>query len=138
MIFNALQSGVSAYSTDKRVVISDVQYVEGTNVFIPRNERLLREFELLLGRVGIHRVPWKPVALTAASTPGLILSGRIAVDSPRFDLFPSRRDVGIVIYKVTTSTNSDLLFCPERLPNGTYHLRAIGETNDLAIIRVGL
>jgi len=76
--FLARQSEVSAYSTDERVKIYDVRYSsEGTNVFVPRNERLMRECERLLDKVGIRRAPWKRPPVTVPG-PSLILSFGVA------------------------------------------------------------
>ena len=144
-VFSTRQSGVSAYSTDERVKIYDVRYIsEGTNVFVPRNERLMRACERLLDKVGIRRAPWRrpPVTVLGHS---LILYGRFHQCITELWLYPSgdqawreRQAWGgnKSAQKFAWSTNSDFFFWPVRLTNSTYYLREYEETNNLVIIRV--
>jgi hypothetical protein len=147
-IFTVPKKGVSAYSTDKRVVIYDAQYSEGTNLnysYVEPASRLKYKFEGLLGKVGIRRLPWKrvfPVVIFAPGLgPALVVYGRIEVSYESLELVSdSGKSLPLIHSPLQTPNyaraNSSFYLWDYALTNGTYHLRAMGETNDLAVVRI--
>lgn len=144
--------GIRAYSKDKRVRISDVQYLgenERYYSFIPPSLRLRLKFENLLGKIGIHSLPWKRFtpAVTVFPTPGptLVVYGQIEISDCVLKLVSDRGDVLFLSstetpfqprYTNNAAGSPGLFSCDSALTNGTYHLRCGEETNDLAVIEL--
>ena len=148
---------IRVYSVDKRLTIYNASYFSGTNVdysYLPFGQQLKFQCQRLLRILGVKYKPWerdpaRPLRV-GGQGPALVIYGRIeGGDSRQFEVvtdsgapvnpwvrFPSPS--GLV-----SKTNLFLwqydLFHPGldlRLTNGLYRIRHIGETNDLALIRV--
>jgi len=147
-VFSTPQSGVSAYSTDRRVKIYDVRYFASD--FDYRYLSLWRQpqyqCQRLLRVLGAVKFPWKTVYPDelGGSGPALVIRGRISGgDSTKFDLVQEGM-VGDRLAGVYSLVTNDFLWA-FTVPSGgnagaaknrVFHLKHAGETNDLAIIRI--
>jgi len=136
-----------APSTVKPVTLYDVRYFPGTNfnyVFVALRDRPKYECQRLLDMFGIS-LPWRRFRPVKLSGPGpvLILYGHIEVEEAEKIGMELRSDNGESLMHQNLNGTINLSQATAtayiwfgRLTNHTYHLRCLGRTNDLAIIRV--
>ena len=161
-ILAATRSGVRAYSVDKCLKIDDAKYFPEGEVdysyFGAEQKLKLRCIRVLRALPRLSKNPWllqhapNPVVAFRGKGPCLVIYGRIELGaSAQLNLVADNgQPCGPCPLPLTVAskTNTFLwqfdLFRFEdpslnaSLTNGLYHLRHIGETNDLGLVRVKL
>ena len=136
------KSGASAYSLDKRIKVYDVRYFPGTNIdysYLPPSKVPQYQLQRLLQKLGAHYASWW-ISPTTVKTggPGMVIYGRAQIkDASAVELVSEKEG--------TPSSPAGAHPGPDglqiwlwlgRFNDDTYHLRCVGETNDLALIHL--
>ena len=154
-IFLANRNGVRVYSVDRRLKIHDAQYFKGKEFdysYCAPDRKLNIQCIRILRSVGLWDRAWVPTVTVAfrGQGPALVCCGRMGDDqSAQLELVADNgQPYGTHGMPLTlgAKTNTfvwvfELFKFDDRnmalhLTNGVYHIRPVGKTSDLGLVRV--